>query len=243
MIDYNFTANVDEQFDDIAEAKMKWDGMMGSFYKDFHPDIEKASNMRLEHKVGERLLGTHPDNGKPVMVKIGRFGPLVQIGEGEGEEKPQFASLQKGQSVATITLEEALKLFDFPRTLGDYEDKEVTVAIGRFGPYVKHDGKFVSIPKDIAPASVTLEEAISLINEKREAESKKTIKTFDQDSGLMILNGRYGPYISFNKSNYKLPKTITDPAALTYEETMEIVNSQEAKPKKEKRTSTKKSSK
>ncbi|MDE6653294.1 MAG: DNA topoisomerase I, partial [Muribaculaceae bacterium] len=243
VIDYNFTANVEEQFDDIAEGKMKWDGMMGSFYKDFHPDIEKASNMRLEHKVGERLLGTHPDNGKPVMVKIGRFGPLVQIGEGEGEEKPQFASLQKGQSVATITLEEALKLFDFPRTLGDYEDKEVTVAIGRFGPYVKHDGKFVSIPKDIAPASVTLEEAISLINEKREAESKKTIKTFDQDSGLMILNGRYGPYISFNKSNYKLPKTITDPAALTYEETMEIVNSQEAKPKKEKRTSTKKSSK
>ncbi len=245
VVDYNFTANVEEQFDDIAEGKMKWDGMMGSFYKDFHPDIEKASNMRLEHKVGERMLGTHPETGKPVSVKIGRFGPLVQIGDGEGDEKPQFASLQKGQSVQTITLEDALKLFDFPRTLGDYEDKEVTVAIGRFGPYVKHNGKFVSIPKDIAPAAVTLDEAIVLINEKREAESKKTIKIFDNAPEMMVLNGRYGPYISFNKSNYKLPKSVTDPASLTYEQAMEIVNSQDSKPKKEKkaRTATKKSSK
>lgn len=245
VVDYNFTANVEEQFDDIAEGKMEWSGMMGSFYNNFHPDIEKASNMRLEHKVGERLLGTHPETGKPVSVKIGRFGPLVQIGDGEDDEKPQFASLQKGQSVSTITLEDALKLFDFPRTLGDYEDQEVTVAIGRFGPYIKHNGKFVSIPKDIAPAAVTLEEAISLINEKREAESKKTIKTFDEAPDLLVLNGRYGPYISFNKTNYKLPKTVTDPSALTYEDAMEIVNNQDAKPKKEKKTraATKKSSK
>ncbi len=236
VIDYNFTANVEERFDDIAEGKLKWDGVMDDFYKDFHPEIDKAMNMRLEHKIGERMLGVHPQTGKPVSVKIGRFGPLVQVGDGDSEEKPQFASLQKGQSVATITLEEALKLFEFPRILGDYEDKEVSVAIGRFGPYIKHTGKFVSIPKDVAPASVTLEEAIMLINEKRESESKMTIKTFDEDPDMLILNGRYGPYISYKKANYKLPKTIEDPASLTLEQALEIVNSEEAKPKKAKTT-------
>ena len=234
VIDYNFTANVEERFDEIAEGKLKWHGVMDDFYKDFHPEIDKAMNMRLEHKVGERILGVHPQTGKPVSVKIGRFGPLVQVGDGDGDEKPQFASLQKGQSVATITLDEALKLFDFPRVLGDYEDKEVSVAIGRFGPYIKHDGKFVSIPKDIAPAAVTLDEAIMLINDKRESESKKTIKTFDEEPEMLILNGRYGPYISYKKSNFKLPKSVTDPAALTLEQALEIVNSEEAKPKKTK---------
>jgi DNA topoisomerase-1 len=194
--------------------------------------VDKAMNMRMEHKAGQRLLGTDPKTGHPVYVKIGRFGPLVQIGEGDAEEKPQFASLQKGQSMNTITLEEALKLFEFPRILGDYEGKEVSVAIGRFGPYVKHDGKFASIPKTIAPAELSLDEAIELINEKRNAESKKTVKEFDNDPEMHILNGRYGVYISYKKSNYKIPKTVTEPAELTYEQCLEIVNSDEAKPKK-----------
>lgn len=232
VIDYNFTANVEERFDDIAEGKLEWPKVMREFYDEFHPGIEEATKMRLEHKIGERVLGTHPQTGKTVAVKIGRFGPLVQIGDGEGDEKPQFASLQKGQSMATITLEEALKLFDFPHVLGAFEDKDVSVAIGRFGPYVKHDGKFVSIPKDVPAATLTLEEAIQLIEEKRVAETKKTIKTFDEDPDMLILNGRYGPYISYKKSNYKLPKTITDPGALTLQEALEIVAAEEAKPKK-----------
>ncbi len=232
IVNYNFTANIEKRFDEIAEGKTEWPGVMHDFYEGFHPEVDKASNLRLEHKVGERLLGVHPETGKPVSVKIGRYGPLVQIGEGDTEEKPLFASLQKGQSVATITLEEALKLFEFPRQLGEYEGKDVTVAIGRFGPYVKHAGKFVSIPKDMAPAALSLEEAIQLINDKREADSKKIVKVFDNDPDLQILNGRYGVYISYKKSNYKIPKAVADPAALTYDEIMEIVNSDEAKPKK-----------
>ena len=148
------------------------------------------------------------------------------------EEKPRFASLLKGQSVSTITLDEALRLFEFPRTIGEYEGDEVVVAIGRFGPYVRHQGKFVSIPKDIAPAALSLEEAIDLINAKREAEEKKVVKVFDQDEDLRILNGRYGIYISYKKDNFKIPRTVSDPASLTYDEAMEIVNSQETKPKK-----------
>ncbi len=232
ILDYNFTAKVEEQFDEIAEGKAAWMNEMRSFYDIFHPDVDKAMNMRLEHKVGERVLGTDPASGKPVSVKIGRFGPLVQIGGGEGDEKPQFASLLKGQSVSTITLEEALKLFEFPRNIGEFEGKEVTVAIGRFGPYIKHDDKFVSIPKDIAPAAITLPEAEELIVAKREAESKKVVKTFEQDAELSILNGRYGVYIAYKKSNYKIPRTVKEPENLTYEECLEIVNSQETKPKK-----------
>ena len=163
ILDYNFTARVEERFDDIAEGKLPWTAEIGDFYNMFHPVVDKTLNMRLEHKVGERMLGTDPATGEPVSVKIGRFGPLVQVGDGEGDNKPRFASLLKGQSVATITLEEALKLFDFPRELGTFEDADVTVAIGRFGPYVRHKGKFVSIPKDEAPASVGLERAIGLI--------------------------------------------------------------------------------
>jgi DNA topoisomerase-1 len=206
----------------------------------FHPVVERTLNMRLERKVGERLLGNDPKTGQPVTVKIGRFGPLVQIGEGDSENKPQFASLLKGQSVATITLEEALKLFDFPRNIGQYEDADVTVAIGRFGPYIKHKGVFVSVPKDIQPAAVTLDEAIELINDKRAEQSRKIVKTFSEDENLQILNGRYGVYISYNKENYKIPKTVTDPASLSYDETMAIVNSDEAKPKKARRTTTRK---
>ncbi len=232
IVDYNFTANIEERFDDIAEGKADWTGVMSDFYEGFHPEIDKVMQLRMEHKVGERLLGQHPQSGKPVYVKIGRYGPLVQIGDGEGDEKPQFASLQKGQTISGMTLPEALKLFEFPRVLGDFEDKEVSVAIGRFGPYVKHGSTFTSIPKDMALAALSLDEAIGLIVAKREADSKKVVKVFDQDSDMRILNGRFGIYIAYKKSNFKIPKTVSDPASLTYEEAMEIVNSQEDKPKK-----------
>ena len=232
ILDYNFTANVEEKFDDVAEGKLQWNEEISSFYEIFHPGVEEAMNMRLEHKVGERQLGVDPKTGKPVSVKIGRFGPLVQLGEGDTDEKPQFASLLKGQSVSTITLEEALKLFEFPRTIGEYEDKDVTVAIGRFGPYIKHDNKFVSIPKEYAPAAITLEEAIQLIVDKRDAEIKKVVKTFDEDADMQILNGRYGIYIAYKKSNYKIPKTVKEPAELTFEECKEIIESQDSAPKK-----------
>ena len=232
ILDYNFTATIEEKFDEIAEGKLPWNAEIGSFYKMFHPEVEKALNMRLEHKVGERNLGVDPTSGKPVSVKIGRFGPLVQIGDGNNDEKPQFASLLKGQSVSTITLEEALKLFEFPRVIGEFEGKEVTVAVGRFGPYIKHDNKFVSIPKDLAPAAVTIAEAEELIVAKRDAETKKVVKTFDEEPDLQILNGRYGIYIAYKKSNYKIPKTVKDPANLTLEECREIIAGQESKPKK-----------
>jgi DNA topoisomerase-1 len=240
ILDYNFTARVEERFDEIAEGKLPWVDDISEFYQMFHPVVEKTLNMRLERKVGERLLGTDPKTCKPVSVKIGRFGPLVQIGEGEGDEKPQFASLLKGQSVATITLEEALKLFDFPRVIGQYEGEDVTVAIGRFGPYVRHKGQFVSIPKEVQPASVSIEQAIGLINTKRAEQEKKVVRIYEQDPELQILNGRYGVYISYKHNNFKIPKTITDPAALTFEAAMEIVNSDEAKPKKARRTASRK---
>ena len=232
ILDYNFTAKVEEKFDDVAEGKLLWTDEINSFYTIFHPGVEEAMNMRLEHKVGERQLGVDPKTGKPVSVKIGRFGPLVQLGEGDAEEKPQFASLLKGQSVSTITLEEALKLFEFPRTIGEFEGKDVTVAVGRFGPYIKHDNKFVSIPKEYAPAAISLEEAVQLIVGKRDAETKKVVKTFAEDEDLQILNGRYGIYIAYKKSNYKIPKTVKNPAELTIEECKKIIESQDSAPKK-----------
>lgn len=240
VLDYNFTASVEERFDQIAEGNANWNNEIGDFYDVFHPEVTKANDMRLEHKVGERVLGTDPATGRPVSVKIGRFGPVVQIGESSDEEKPRFASLRKEQSVFDITLEEALKLFDLPRTLGDYEGGEVSVGVGRFGPYVKHAGKFVSIPKEMSPTAITLEEAISLILAKRDADSKKTVKTFEEDPDMQILNGRYGVYISYKKSNYKIPKTVADPAALTLEECREIVASQPEAAKKTTRRTTKK---
>ncbi|MDE5941564.1 MAG: DNA topoisomerase I, partial [Muribaculaceae bacterium] len=232
ILDYNFTAQIEEKFDDIAEGKLPWSNEIKDFYTKFHPTVDNALNMRLEHKVGERVLGNDPATGKPVSVKIGRFGPMIQLGDGDGDEKPQFASLLKGQSVSTITLEEALKLFEFPRTIGEYEGEPVTVAIGRFGPYVKHAGKFVSIPKEMSPAHITLEEAEELIRDKRASEANKLVKTFAEEPELQILNGRYGIYISFRKGNYKIPKTVTDPASLTLEECKEIIAEADSKPKR-----------
>ena len=232
ILDYNFTARIEETFDDIAEGKLPWNKEIGDFYTKFHPTVDNALNMRLEHKVGERVLGNDPATGKPVSVKIGRFGPMIQLGDGEGDEKPQFASLLKGQSVSTITLEEALKLFEFPRTIGEYEGEPVTVAIGRFGPYVKHGGKFVSIPKEISPAHITLEEAETLIRDKRAAEANKLVKSFAEEPDLQILNGRYGVYIAYKKGNYKIPKTVADPTQLTLEECKAIIEETDSKPKR-----------
>ncbi len=232
ILDYNFTAQVEEKFDKIAEGKLPWHNEIKSFYTGFHPGVDAAMNMRLEHKVGERVLGVDPKTGKPVSVKIGRYGPMIQLGDGDGEEKPQFASLLKGQSVSTITLDEALKLFEFPRHIGEYEGAELTVAIGRYGPYVKYDGKFISIPKEYSPAHLTLDEAISLIEEKRREEANRVVKTFPEDDSVQILNGRYGVYIACGKNNYKIPKTVADPSALTLEECREIIADQDAKPKR-----------
>ena len=231
ILDYNFTAHVEEHFDDIAEGKLDWTTQMADFYRDFHPAVERASNLRMEHKVGERLLGTTSD-GEPVSVKIGRYGPLIQIGNGENGTKPRFASLLKGQSVDTITLDEALKLFAYPKLLGNFEDSEITVGIGKFGPYVRHNGKYVSIPKEMNPAQVSLEDAIALIEAKRNDERSKIVKTFPDQNDLQILNGRYGVYISYKGSNYKIPKTVANPKELSLEQTMDIVKSQENKPKK-----------
>ena len=232
ILDYNFTARVEDVFDEIAEGNSAWSSEIATFYESFHPGIDEAMNMRLERKVGERQLGVDPVSGKPVSVKIGRFGPLVQLGEGDSDEKPQFASLQKGQSIATITLEEALKLFDLPRNLGKFEDEDVVVAVGRFGPYIKHANKFVSIPKGVSPTAITLEEAQELIVEKRDADSKKVVKIFDEDPDMQILNGRYGIYICYKKDNYKIPRSIKEPENLTLQECLEIVNGQENRPKK-----------
>lgn len=235
VLNYNFTADLEERFDLVAEGKAQWKKEIRGFYDVFHPEVERANDMRLEHKVGERVLGTDPASGKPVSVKIGRFGPVVQIGESTDDEKPRFASLRKDQSVFDITLADALKLFELPRDLGSFENETVTVAAGRFGPYIRHAGKFVSIPRTLSPLDITLDEAVELIKAKREADSKKLVKTFDEDPELQILNGRYGMYLSYKKSNYKLPKTVEDPAALTREECLAIIESQESKPR---RTST-----
>ena len=232
VLDFNFTADLEERFDLVAEGQAQWNKEIGEFYDVFHPEVERANEMRLEHKVGERVLGTDPASGKPVSVKIGRFGPVVQIGESTDEEKPRFASLRKDQSVFDITLEDALKLFELPRSLGEFEDADVSVAVGRFGPYVKHAGKFVSLPKGVSPMEITLDEAVELIRAKREADSKKVVKLFEEDPELQILNGRYGVYISYKKSNYKIPKTVTDPAALTIEECRKIIEEQDAKPRR-----------
>ncbi len=234
IMDYNFTAKVEKEFDHIADGDVQWTKTIDTFYKDFHPVVE-TSMEKSEKRVGERVLGTDPKTSRQVAVKIGRYGPVAQIGIADEEEKPLFASLLKNQSMETITLEEVLELFKLPRSLGEFEEKEVTVAIGRFGPYVKHDNKFVSLPKEEDPMEVSTETAIALILKKRDDDAKKQIKIFDEEPDMKVLNGRYGPYISFKKKNYKIPKT-QDPTLLTFEDCQKLIEEDEKsdKPKRRK---------
>ena len=201
IMDYNFTANVEQKFDDIAEGKTEWNKWMKTFDKDFEPEVSKVMNARSEHKAGERELGTDPKTGKPVFVKIGRFGPVAQIGSAEDKDKPLFAQLPSNLSIETITLEEALELFKLPRELGEFEGTKVSVGTGRFGPYVQHNRKYVSIPKGEDPMTITLDRAIELIQEKRETEQKRHLKSFAEDEKLELLNGKYGPYIAYVGKN------------------------------------------
>ena len=224
IMDYNFTAKVEQDFDRIAEGDEKWTDMMRSFYKSFEPTVEKTMNSRQQHKAGERQLGKDPKSGKPVFVKIGRFGPVVQIGTAEDKDKPLFAQLPKEQSMETITLDEAMELFKLPREVGEYEGKSVTIGTGRFGPYVLHDHKYTSLPKEADPMSITLDEAIALIQEKRQQEKQKHMKFFLEDPKLEVMNGRYGPYLLYDGKNYRLPKNLHEKAKeLTYDECMKVI--------------------
>lgn len=225
IMDYNFTARVESQFDQIAEGHEEWTSMMRNFDHDFEPTVRKVMNARSEHKAGERELGVDPLSHRPVFVKIGRFGPVVQIGSADDEVKPRFAQLPSGKSIETITLDEALELFRLPRNIGEYEGDIVTIGSGRFGPYVQHGGKYVSLPKEMDPMTVTLADAIKLIAEKREQERQRHIKSFEEDSTMQVLNGRFGPYITCDGKNYRLPKSLYERAAqLTYAECKEIVD-------------------
>ncbi len=242
ILDYNFTASVEKEFDDIAEGNLSWPDMIDKFYNPFHKKVEDTIKTSERNK-GERALGVDPKSGKNVWVKIGRFGPMAQIGDNDEEEKPRFAGLRKEQRLESITLEEALDLFILPRKIGNYEDKEVVAGIGRFGPYVRHDNKFVSLKKDVdSPYTIELDRAIELIEEKRKAEREKTIKVFDEPEGLSILNGRWGPYISYRKENYKIPKNI-EPESLDSDACLEIINNQKEKPSRKKPAGRKKQSK
>lgn len=225
IMDYNFTAKVESQFDQIAEGHEEWTSMMRNFDHDFEPTVRKVMNARSEHKAGERELGVDPLSHRPVFVKIGRFGPVVQIGSADDEVKPRFAQLPSGKSIETITLDEALELFRLPRNIGEYEGDIVTIGSGRFGPYVQHGGKYVSLPKEMDPMTMTLADAIKLIAEKREQERQRHIKSFEEDSTMQVLNGRFGPYITCDGKNYRLPKSLHERAAqLTYAECKEIVD-------------------
>ena len=219
ILNYNFTANIEKEFDSVADGEQQWDTVIRGFYGEFHPHVENTLSTRTERKVGERVLGEDPESGRQVSVRIGRFGSMAQIGKADEEEKPRFARLNKEQSIETITLDEALSLFKLPRTVGEYEDAPITVATGRFGPYVRHQDKYYSLPKGADPFAVTLDESIKLIEEKREAERQKFIKSFDEEPELSILNGRFGPYIRYQGKNYKIPKTIV-PTAFTLQNFM-----------------------
>lgn len=238
VIDFSFTARVEKEFDDIASGGQVWQDMIDSFYGNFHHSVEETEQVSRQDINTSRVIGTHPENGKTITARLGRFGPLVQIGDNEDEDK-QFASLKKGQFIENITLEEALELFKLPRDVGMFEDKKMVAAIGRFGPYIRHDGAFFSLGKDQDPLSINEEEAIQLIKDKREADAKKHIKSFDENPEIQVLNGRWGPYIKMGKKNFKIPK---DKVAedLTYEETIDIIENQ-PEPKKKGRFAKKKS--
>ncbi len=233
IMDYAFTARVEDQFDEVAEGKEQWNGLIDSFYRKFHPDVEMANAFSKE-KVGARILGTDPKSGRPVSVRIGRFGPIAQIGTAEDSEKPLFASLKKEQSIETITLEETLDLFKLPRTVGKFEDKTVVVGTGRFGFYIRHDNAYVSLPKGYDPMSITLDECESLILAKREAESKRVIKTFEVEPVIRVVSGRFGAYLSCDGVNYKLNKAQRESAAeLTVEECLAVIDAARSSAKAE----------
>ncbi|MDX5338021.1 MAG: type I DNA topoisomerase [Cyclobacteriaceae bacterium] len=238
VIDFNFTAKVEKEFDEIASGEQNWEDMIDSFYGNFHQSVEETEQVSRQEVNSSRLIGQHPQNGKNVYARLGRFGPLVQIGENEDEDK-EFASLKKGQFIENVTMEDALELFKLPREVGYYEDKKMTAAIGRFGPYIRHDNAFFSLKKEQDPLSITEEEAIELIKAKREADANKHIKSFDENPEIQVLNGRWGPYIKFGKNNYKIPKG-KEAEKLTYTETMEIIESQPDSGKKKGRFPAKK---
>ena len=228
ILDYNFTANVEKQFDEIAEGKEQWTDALKVFYKDFHPLVESTLAVKSAHKAGERVLGTDPASGRQVSVKIGRFGPVVQIGTADDNERPRFAPMKAGMSLETITLEEALELFKLPRTLGEHEGHEVTIGVGRFGPYIHYNNAYTSLPKDIDPMDITLDEAVQLIRDKEEKEAKKHIKKFAEEPELEIMNGRYGPYIAYKGNNYRIPKDI-EPENLNLQACMSLIQMQNEK--------------
>ena len=234
IMDYNFTAKVEQEFDKIAEGKAEWNKEMKTFYQGFEPEVEKVMNARSEHKAGERELGVDPMSGKPVFVKIGRFGPVVQIGSADDDDKPRFSQLPSDKSMETITLDEALELFKLPRNLGQFEGTDVVIGAGRFGPYVLHDKKYTSLPKEEDPLTISLDAAINLIQKKRLQDAQRHLKTFEEDAKMEVMNGRYGPYIAYDGKNYRMPKALHDKAAeLTYDQCMDIVrNAPEPKRKK-----------
>ena len=225
VLDYNFTANVEQEFDSIAEGKEQWTDMLKDFYKHFEPSVEQTMNSRQQHKAGERQLGTDPKSGKPVFVKIGRFGPVIQIGSAEDKEKPSFAQLPKDKGMETITLEEALDLFKLPRTVGEFEGSPVVIGAGRFGPYILHNKKYVSLPENEDPMTIKLSTAVALIERRRIEDNMRHLKKFDEDSKLEVMKGKYGPYLVYDGKNYRLPKAMHERAAeLTYEECMNVIN-------------------
>jgi DNA topoisomerase-1 len=228
VIDYSFTATVEEEFDIIANGKLNWEEMLRRFYGPFHERVQLTESS-AERATGEKELGTDPASGKPVIVRLGRYGPLAQIGLSDDPDK-RFASLQKNQRMETLTLEDALELFKLPRLVGDFEGKPVKAAIGRFGPYLQHNSKFYSLPKDLGPLEVTLDEAIALMEAKRKADAERVIHDF-ADHGIQVLNGRYGPYITHDKNNYKIPKD-TDAKTLTVEACQALITEQQNAPKK-----------
>lgn len=240
IVDYGFTAKVENEFDCIASGELEWTALIDTFYKSFHPTVETASKRDSDLKIGDRILGTDPQTGKEVKVTIGRYGPMVQIGKYEDEEKPKFASLKKNQNIQTISLEEALELFALPKNIGQFEGKDVVIGVGRFGPYIKYNNTFISIPKDIDPNNIDMDKSIELINDKKDKESKSLIKDFG--NGLEVRVGRFGPYIKYNGSNYKISKKVFDTdkiESIELEDCLKIVNSEEGKSKKTSKSSSK----
>lgn len=229
-MNFNFTASVEKEFDEIAVGSLNWPNMIERFYNPFHSKVDSATQTS-ERSKGEKILGNHPESGKPVSVKIGRFGPIAQIGEANEEEKPRFASLLKGQSLETITLEEALDLFRLPITIGQFENDDVVIGVGKYGPYVRHNSKFFSLSKTDDPYTISMDRAIEIILAKRTEQENRNIKQFEEEPELLVLNGRYGPYISYKKKNYRIPKS-RKPEELTLDECREIIEKADSRAKK-----------